>query len=273
MSFRYRLPSTEDLVQKVDDPAWVGCDLDGTLATYDTWKGWDHIGNPIPKMVELIKSLLNKGIKVKILTARISPASLAKNNLQAFQMEKVIQDWTEKNIGVRLPVVCSKDCNMVTCYDDSVIQVRKNTGEILGKDITLEEFDRKNKVLGSAPEEVNLEEVSNQCDWNEKLIPESEVTRFRTGIVDGGFKSCELPGDWRGSQWLMEASADNTICRIAMNSMKGILNNVEKWFIVLDIYVAAGSNRVAFIFNEDVDFRALGKMISDRTLSKVSVKL
>ena len=32
--------------------AWIGTDLDGTLAKYDGWKGWQHIGDPIPKMVE-----------------------------------------------------------------------------------------------------------------------------------------------------------------------------------------------------------------------------
>ena len=274
MGYKYSLePAVEGLVQKVDDPSWVGFDLDGTVAGYDTWKGWDHIGPPIPKMINLIKDLLNKGIKCKILTARASKVSLARNNIQLAQMEKVIQDWTEKHIGVRLPVVTEKDCYMVSFYDDKCVQVQMNTGDVIGKDITLEEYAKKNHQCGDAPEEVEPAEVDQQTDWNQKLISENDITLVRAGIVEGGFKSCELPPDWRGSQWLVDATSDNTQIRVAINTMKGIKNNVEGWFIVCDIYVAAGSNRIAFVFKDNVDFKAIGKIISERTLSKVTVKM
>lgn len=35
---------------------WYAVDLDGTLAHYDGWRGEDHIGDPIPPMVERIKA-------------------------------------------------------------------------------------------------------------------------------------------------------------------------------------------------------------------------
>ena len=35
---------------------WIGVDLDGTLAEYHGWKGSEHIGPPIPLMVERVKS-------------------------------------------------------------------------------------------------------------------------------------------------------------------------------------------------------------------------
>jgi hypothetical protein len=35
--------------------SWVGVDLDGTLAEYHGFKGPEHIGKPIPKMVARVK--------------------------------------------------------------------------------------------------------------------------------------------------------------------------------------------------------------------------
>jgi hypothetical protein len=33
---------------------WIGVDLDATLAKYDGWKSADHIGEPIPAMVDRV---------------------------------------------------------------------------------------------------------------------------------------------------------------------------------------------------------------------------
>lgn len=38
----------------VEHKGWIGVDLDGTLAHYEGWKGVEHIGEPIPAMVERI---------------------------------------------------------------------------------------------------------------------------------------------------------------------------------------------------------------------------
>ena len=52
---------------------WVGVDLDGTLAVYDHWRGEDHIGDPVPVMVERVKAILKAGkYDVLIFTARAS---------------------------------------------------------------------------------------------------------------------------------------------------------------------------------------------------------
>ena len=39
---------------------WYGFDLDGTIAYYDGWKGPEHIGEPIPSMIEILKNHLKK---------------------------------------------------------------------------------------------------------------------------------------------------------------------------------------------------------------------
>ena len=40
---------------KRDRRGWIGVDLDATLAYYDGFKGPEHIGEPIPQMVDRVK--------------------------------------------------------------------------------------------------------------------------------------------------------------------------------------------------------------------------
>lgn len=109
---------------------WVGVDLDGTLAVYDGWKGERHIGDPIPKMVERIQRWLAKGIEVRIFTARISGI---REGITPAETKTLIEEWTEKHIGVRLPVTCEKDFGMWELWDDRAVQVIPNTGERVGQ--------------------------------------------------------------------------------------------------------------------------------------------
>jgi len=51
---------------------WIGVDLDGTLARHDTTTQFPKIGEPIPKMLERVKQMLNEGYRVKIMTARVA---------------------------------------------------------------------------------------------------------------------------------------------------------------------------------------------------------
>ena len=77
---------------------WIGVDLDGTLAHYDEWRGVEHIGAPIPRMVERVKDWLQLGIEVRIVTARVSPA------MRGADLDHVIalghiQNWCRKHLG------------------------------------------------------------------------------------------------------------------------------------------------------------------------------
>ena len=98
---------------------WIGVDLDGTLAHYTTWEG-TKIGAPIPLMVERVKGWLAKGLVVKVLTARDESEHL---NISA---------WCYNNIGTCLQVTNSKDRYMIALWDDRAVQVKKNTGEVVG---------------------------------------------------------------------------------------------------------------------------------------------
>ena len=107
-------------------PGWIGVDLDGTLAEYDGWKGADHIGPPIEKMLERVKAWLAEGRPVKIFTARVSPQAEIVG--EADVSRRAIWAWCEEHLGVALPVTATKDFAMIQLWDDRCVQVNENTG-------------------------------------------------------------------------------------------------------------------------------------------------
>lgn len=97
---------------------WIGVDLDGTLAEYDHWNGFEHIGKPIPGLMVRVKEWLAQGYHVKIVTARASvPEGIPP-----------VQRWLEENGLPGLEVTCSKDFHMIELWDDRAVQVVRNTG-------------------------------------------------------------------------------------------------------------------------------------------------
>ena len=104
---------------------WNGVDLDGTLALYDGWVSEDHIGEPIPKMLDRVIKWLSEGKEVRIMTARVSPQPGGGES----RARLAIQQWCMKHLGQILPVTCAKDYGMIELWDDRAIQVIPNTGE------------------------------------------------------------------------------------------------------------------------------------------------
>jgi len=105
---------------------WIGVDLDGTLAQYNKFVSLDHIGAPIPAMVDRVKKWLEEGREVRIMTARVATPwerSLAVG---------AIEDWCVAHIGQKLPVTSVQDQHMIELWDDRAVQVEKNTGRVLG---------------------------------------------------------------------------------------------------------------------------------------------
>lgn len=96
-------------------------DLDGTLAFHDRWRGKDHVGEPIPEMLERVKGWLKDGKKVSIFTARADKAE----NIPA------IRAWLRKHLGQELPVTNVKRPHFSRIFDDRAVTVERNTGRIL----------------------------------------------------------------------------------------------------------------------------------------------
>lgn len=108
-------------------PAWIGFDLDGTLAVHTKWQGHQHIGEPIPQMIAKVKEHLANGDTAKIFTARVS---CEKEELNEIARE-VIRAFCLEHIGQELDITNKKDRGMIKLYDDRAVQVVMNTGEIV----------------------------------------------------------------------------------------------------------------------------------------------
>lgn len=111
---------------------WIGVDLDGTLAHYDTWKGPTHIGAPVPEMVRRVKSWLAEGQRVKIFTARVSSDGSEARNAEVQLARQAIEEWLQENLGQVLEVTNIKDFACIEIWDDRAVQVEANTGRPIG---------------------------------------------------------------------------------------------------------------------------------------------
>lgn len=105
----------------------IAVDLDGTLAHYDTWKGVQHIGTPIPAMVERVKAALARGWKVSIFTARVSGLHDGEFG-DSREAKGFIEDWCIEHLGRLLPVTAVKHGYFTEFWDDRAVRVRSNEG-------------------------------------------------------------------------------------------------------------------------------------------------
>jgi hypothetical protein len=104
-------------------PQWIAVDLDGTLAHYDAARGLsrDHIGAPVPLMLERVLGWLREGKTVKIFTARaVMPGQ-----------EVLVRAWCVLHIGVELVMTNAKDPGMQELWDDRCVAIERNTGKVI----------------------------------------------------------------------------------------------------------------------------------------------
>lgn len=98
---------------------WIGVDLDGTLAHYESGQ-WPEIGEPIPKMYDRVKRWLDQGKEVRICTARAAHGGEEVQRVRA---------WLDKHGLGELAVTNEKDPDMDQLWDDKAVQVEPNTGD------------------------------------------------------------------------------------------------------------------------------------------------
>lgn len=116
---------------------WYGIDLDGTLAYFDEYVSEEHIGEPVPAMAQRVRELLAAGKDVRIFTARVDggEVAIAMGNAEGRKYQdvdrirRIIQDYTEKHFGKRLPVTNRKDYGMIELWDDRARHIVTNTGK------------------------------------------------------------------------------------------------------------------------------------------------
>lgn len=105
----------------------IAVDLDGTLAYYDHWRGPEHIGRPISKMMDRVRVWIGQGEEVVIFTARVSVTDGEAANYAQHHIAK----WLRKHGLGNLEITCIKSMNFSVIYDDRAIQVEQNTGVLL----------------------------------------------------------------------------------------------------------------------------------------------
>lgn len=110
-----------------DREKWVGFDFDRTLFKREDGDDIKTYGDPIWKNIELVKTYLVAGEKVKIFTARVA---VDKPEDVLFQTE-LIQGACKQYFGQVLDITCIKDPNCIKIYDDIAVQVVPNSGELV----------------------------------------------------------------------------------------------------------------------------------------------
>jgi hypothetical protein len=106
-------------------------DFDGTLAYYDSWKGQEQTGGPVPSMIEKLKEAIAKGDEVVIFTARLTPGG-GYGPCDREIVIKTIENWCVANIGCKLPITNIKG-TVDVIYDDRARQIVKNLGLTIGE--------------------------------------------------------------------------------------------------------------------------------------------
>lgn len=112
---------------------WVGVDLDGTLAWYNSEYVPGEIGPIIEPMKRVVLDLIDQGYKVKIFTARVFSDNDTQRAQEVQKNYSAIKAWLRKNGLPDLEITCVKDYMMVELYDDRAVQVEFNTGKLLSE--------------------------------------------------------------------------------------------------------------------------------------------
>jgi len=100
----------------------IALDLDGTLAHYDGWKGIEHIGEPVPAMLEKVRDWVEKGYVITIFTARVSVPEEAPDANHHISM------WLRKHDLPAFEVTAIKHKKFTMFIDDRAHGVIKNEG-------------------------------------------------------------------------------------------------------------------------------------------------
>lgn len=107
----------------------IACDFDMTLAEYDHWRGINHLGAPVPEMLEKVQDALERGDEVWIFTARVAPKSNSfEDCVAATKSILLLAEWCQKYIGELLPITHEKNPRFTEIWDDRVRQVVPNQG-------------------------------------------------------------------------------------------------------------------------------------------------
>lgn len=172
--------------------AWIGVDLDGTLAVDDGWRGILHIGGPVPAMVERVKRWLAAGLTVKIVTARVGPQRAdVQEEIAAIRFE--IQEWCRKHFVARIYADYASGLSLAKC------------GRIHGRDrASIRELFERRGLEVRAPGKMGARLPNGQVA---AVVPKTQAELEALIERATGMKVPEeLRAEWR--HWALERRGD-----------------------------------------------------------------
>ena len=116
----------------------VVCDLDGTLAVYDGWRGFGSIGDPIDHAADLCRALADMRCRVLIDTCRLTTARRY-GQAQYNAALDTIDQWLERHgFPSSIEVYTGHGKPIAAAYvDDRGVSARRRPTQILGEIIGL----------------------------------------------------------------------------------------------------------------------------------------
>lgn len=201
---------------------WIGIDFDGSLVTYDGWRGPDVFGDPIQSMVDRVKQWIAEGKNVRIMTARVSPqGEMDDKDNDVNIARRGIEAWCLEKFGKVLPVTHEKDYNMIELWDDRAVQLEFNTGVVIQ-----EKLESETAALGEALEILFKEWV----DLLNKGIPEERkiIAHDQKTLMD--FVSCAGSGAFQPLVDGIKREIELVNRRIQYKDSESYKESVEKVF-------------------------------------------
>ena len=103
----------------------IAVDWDGTLVTYDGYKGPLIYGAPISKMVVRIQHWIDDGHEVMIFTSRVS----SEHSPETIKQESDTIQFALRDMGLPpLEITANKYARINEFWDDRGVRVERNTG-------------------------------------------------------------------------------------------------------------------------------------------------
>ena len=159
---------------------WIGVDLDGTLAHYESGQ-FPKIGEPIKPMLDRVYEWIESGEEVRICTAR---AAIGDEAIEA------IRDWLAPLGLDHLEITCKKDPDMEELWDDKAVQVIPNTGQPITGDQSLQESMAKSLDLTYHEEKKRKRKLSdpNSFELMQSFEHDPHCKVYGEDMHQGGFE-------------------------------------------------------------------------------------
>lgn len=163
-----------------EDKYVIAVDLDGTLAEYNGWKGIDHIGKPIEKMVKKVVDAHNDGTTIYIFTARIADERGARKN----KILHYIEDWLLKHDIPFDEITCIKHKVIREFWDDRAVCVVPNSGMFsYEQNLICDESSLDQQIGGNHYSKLNIQ-PAEYCEYNKLPALEAGVIKYVTRHED-----------------------------------------------------------------------------------------